>query len=27
METGNVQAYVFYVAVGLALTLWWVASK
>ena len=27
MQTGNVQAYVFYVAVGLALTLWWVATK
>ena len=25
MQTGNVQAYAFYVVVGLALTLWWAA--
>jgi len=27
MQTGNVQAYAFYAAVGLALTLWWVAKS
>jgi NADH-quinone oxidoreductase subunit L len=27
MQTGNVQAYVFYVIVGLALTLWWAAAR
>jgi NADH-quinone oxidoreductase subunit L len=26
MQTGNVQAYAFYVVVGLALTLWWAAT-
>jgi NADH-quinone oxidoreductase subunit L len=27
MQTGNVQAYVFYVVVALALTLWWAATR
>jgi NADH:ubiquinone oxidoreductase subunit 5 (subunit L)/multisubunit Na+/H+ antiporter MnhA subunit len=26
LQTGNVQAYAFYVVVGLALTLWWAAA-